>query len=104
MDAQNYKEQQLVGHWRYAGGRFCCDWMLLEDGTFGASVTDRGELVSNPRGRWAIEGDQLLSFCIRDELGMALFSEDRDVLLEVTDRYFVIRTRDGARRKYMKIS
>ena len=103
MEIQEYKQEQLVGHWRYSSRVYRCDWMLLEDGTFGASVTEREEEVSRQTGRWALEGDQLLCFCIRDAFGIAASSEDRDVLLEVSERYFIIRTRDGARRKYERI-
>jgi hypothetical protein len=104
MDAQEFKQHQLVGHWRYANKVHGCDWILLEDGTFAASVTAKGILASRQTGRWTIDGRILVCSSIHDEFDMIGSSEDRDTLLEVTDEYFIIRARDGVRRKYERIN
>jgi hypothetical protein len=103
MGTHGFTQDQLVGHWRYADKFYGCDWILQEDGTFTGSVTRGGILVSRQTGRWIIEGDQLVCSSIRDEFNMLGSSTDRDLLLEVTEQFFIIKTRQGIRRRYERI-
>ena len=103
MDTQEFAQDKLVGHWRWSNKVHSCDWILLEDGTFAANVMEKGIMVSRQTGRWTIDGDELVCSSISDEFDMIGSPEDRDVLLEVAERFFIIRARDGNRRKYERI-
>lgn len=94
---------ELVGHWRCKAGRYLCDWSLRGDGSFLADITERGATVSRQTGRWKIEDDQLVTFSIVDEFDMIASSEDADTLMEVARDCFILRTRQGVRRKYERV-
>ncbi len=100
---QNITAGQLVGHWACKAGRYACDWLLREDGSFMANVTEKGVTVSRQSGRWRIEDGQLVTFDIFDEFDMIASPEDSDTLLEVREQFFVLRTRQGTSRRYKRV-
>ncbi len=100
---QNITAGQLVGRWACKAGRYTCDWLLREDGSFLANVTEKGATVSRQSGRWRVEDGQLVTFDIFDEFDMIGSPEDSDTLLEVQGQFFVLRTRQGTRRRYERV-
>jgi hypothetical protein len=94
---------QLVGRWHCKAGRYMCDWSLRGDGSFSADVTERGITVSHQTGRWKIEGGELVTFSITDEFDMIGSSQDSDTLLEVAEEFFILKTRQGIRRRYERV-
>jgi hypothetical protein len=95
---------QLVGRWRARQGAYVCEWVLKDDGTFVADVAERGITISHVIGAWGIESTELVSTCNEDEFDLVgPGHQERDVLLEVATDHFILRTRQGIRRKYERV-
>lgn len=95
--------RQLVGRWHCKAGRYRCDWFLRSDGSFSADVTERGITVSRQTGRWKIEDGELVTFSITDDFDMIGSSQDSDTLSEVTEDFFILKTRQSTRRRYERV-
>jgi hypothetical protein len=100
----DFTSGQLVGSWRVRQGAYVCDWVLKSDGTFVADVAEHGITISHVIGGWVIEGTELVSTSTKDEFDLVRPGhQERDVLLVISADYFVLRTRQGIRRKYERI-
>jgi hypothetical protein len=96
--------KQLIGHWRWADTSRSIDYVFLDDGTFTGSATQEGTIIAEFTGNWSLERDLLNYEYTSDSSGRApVGAKDQDKLLEVTTDYYVIQTRTGAKRKYVRV-
>ena len=104
MSNQESINTRLIGRWRARQGHYTCDWLLRPDGSFSAEVTERGVAISHQIGTWAVEAMELVSVCSDDEFDLVgPGHEERDSLLEIAEHYFILRTKQGTRRKYERV-
>ncbi len=77
---------------------------MRADGSFSANVMEHGVTISRQIGTWAVEAADLVSVCTDDEFDLVgPGHEERDSLLEVAEDYFILRTRQGTRRRYKRV-
>lgn len=94
----------LAGEWRYIDPIQSCRYVFEKDGTFSGEVTYRGVRVSQFKGKWAVEGDQLRCEYTADVLRrIPPGTRDTDKLLALTKDHFVIEVADGSKRRYARI-
>jgi hypothetical protein len=94
----------LVGEWRYADTIQSCHYVFKNDGTFSGEVVYQGAKVSQFKGKWSVQGDQLLYDYVSDAMGnIPPGSKDSDKLVTVAGNYFVIEARDRSKRRYHRI-
>ncbi len=104
MKASDFTAEQLAGRWRTRQAAYGWDWLLRVDGTFTADISEHGVTISRPIGTWSIESDELVSVYSDDEFDLiGRGQRDRDRLLEVTEEYFILTTRQGIRRRYERV-
>ena len=104
IQVQEITEAQLIGTWRCADAGFTCDWTFCSDGTFQGDVISWDKSFSKPTGRWRIRGAELRYTYTGDECHIIRAGKrGSDTLLEVTEDYFVIETKKGIKRKYVRV-
>ena len=95
---------ELVGKWQYADEMQTCRFIFRGNGTFGGNTTAGGVLLSQFRGRWTLQANNILYEYTNDAVGrIPTGTKDRDTLVAITKDYFVIEAADGSRRKYVRV-
>ena len=104
MSAEKSIDSRLVGLWRGRQGQYTCDWLLRGDGSFSAEVAEHGVVISHQIGTWGVEGTELVSVCTDDEFDLVgPGHEEHDALLNIAEDHFILRTKQGVRRKYERV-
>jgi hypothetical protein len=95
---------RLVGHWRYADRQQSCDYAFERNGSFTGEVQFQKRIVSRFNGRWSLRGDALLYTYLSDAFGrIPPGTTDRDQILEIKERSFLIRAANGEQRRYQRL-
>jgi len=95
---------QLVGHWRYADRQQSCDYAFERNGSFTGEVKFRTKVVSRFNGRWSLRGSALLYTYLSDAFGrIPPGTTDRDQILEIKERSFLIQAANGEQRRYHRV-
>jgi hypothetical protein len=94
----------LAGEWRFADKIQGCHYVFNRDGSFKGEVVYQAKLISKFTGRWSVDGDTLLYTYISDALDrIPAGATDRDKLLSVHRKFFIIEAADGSQRKYLRV-
>ena len=97
-------DSRLVGNWVYADEVQSCRYSFNADGSFKGEVRIGGRAVSRFTGRWTVKENALSYTYLGDALGhIPPGATDRDRLLEITNKYFLIQAMNGEKRRYQRL-
>jgi hypothetical protein len=93
----------FLGHWRYADETLSCDYIFHEDGTYKGTFRKDGKVWAFSGNWWFANGKISYVYSKSEHPQVPVGRMDIDEVMELKPDSYVIKTKDGSQRKYVRV-